>query len=91
MIEDGLVEETRALIAAGFNEDLKPMRALGYKEMVGFINGHHELDDATELLMKNTRNYAKRQITWFRNVEGLARVSPDNIDKIEGLIKGHLA
>jgi tRNA dimethylallyltransferase len=59
--------------------------------MVGFINGRHAIDEATELLMKNTRNYAKRQITWFRNVEGLARVSPDNIDEIEGLIKGHLA
>ncbi|MBE9531668.1 MAG: tRNA (adenosine(37)-N6)-dimethylallyltransferase MiaA, partial [Proteobacteria bacterium] len=47
--------------------------------------------EATELLKKNTRNYAKRQITWFRGVEELKRISPRDIDKIKELIRGHLA
>ncbi len=90
MIEEGLAEETRALIARGYKEDLKPMRALGYKEMVGFINGRLSLDEATELLKKNTRNYAKRQITWFRNEGEINRVSPENIEAINERIRGHL-
>ncbi len=90
MIEDGLVEETEALIARGYKEDLKPMRALGYKEMVGYIGGRLSLDEATELLKKNTRNYAKRQITWFRNEQEITRVSPENINTIGEHIRGHL-
>ena len=48
------------------------------------------MEEASELLQKNTRNYAKRQITWFRGVEELVRVSPEDIDKIKELIRGHL-
>ena len=91
MIEGGLIEEVKALITMGFNEDLKPMRALGYKEMVEFIHERLSKEEAIELLKKNTRNYAKRQITWFRNVDELIRVSPRDIDEIKELIRGHLA
>jgi tRNA dimethylallyltransferase len=90
MIEEGLVEETKALIAKGYKENLKPMRALGYKEMVEYISGRLSLDDATELLKKNTRNYAKRQITWFKNVDEIIRVSAENIEAINEHIRGHL-
>ena len=88
MIENGLIEEVKTLLSLGYNEDLKPMRALGYKEMIEFIHERLTLSEATELLKKNTRNYAKKQITWFRNVEDLKRVSPDNIKEIKELIKG---
>lgn len=90
MIKDGLVEETKALIERGYKQHLKPMRALGYKEMVGYINGKLSLDEATELLKKNTRNYAKRQITWFKNMGEINRVSPENIEAIEEHLRGHL-
>jgi tRNA dimethylallyltransferase len=91
MIESGLVDEVKTLISLGYNEDLKPMRALGYKEIIEYIHGRLSLSEATELLKKNTRNYAKRQITWFRSVEELNRVSPSDIDKMNELIRGHLA
>ena len=90
MIKDGLCEETKALLEMGYSEDLKPMRALGYKEMVGFINEAYSMEDAIELLKKNTRNYAKRQITWFKNIEELVRVSPNKLNEMMELIRGHL-
>jgi len=42
------------------------MSALGYKEMTGFLKGAHPLDEAVRLLKRNTRHYAKRQLTWFK-------------------------
>ncbi|MBI5888688.1 MAG: tRNA (adenosine(37)-N6)-dimethylallyltransferase MiaA [Deltaproteobacteria bacterium] len=66
MMAAGLVGETRALIAMGYQAGLKPMRGLGYKEMAGFLNKEYPLDEAVRLLKRNTRHYAKRQLTWFR-------------------------
>lgn len=91
MIENGLLEETKAILDMGFSKDLKPMCALGYKEMVGVINEEMTMEEATELIKKNTRNYAKRQITWFNKMEDLIKVSPDNINAIIQLVREHLA
>lgn len=66
MMAAGLVGETRALIAMGYQAGLKPMRGLGYKEMAGFLNKEYPLDEAVRLLKRNTRHYAKRQLTWLR-------------------------
>lgn len=66
MISAGLLEETRALADMGYGYDLKPMLGLGYKEMSGYLNGAHEFEEAVELIKRNTRHYAKRQLTWFR-------------------------
>ncbi|MCK4847132.1 MAG: tRNA (adenosine(37)-N6)-dimethylallyltransferase MiaA [Deltaproteobacteria bacterium] len=65
MMEAGLLEEVEGLLDAGFGRELKSMQTLGYKEMAGYIAGELNLGEATELLKKNTRNFAKRQITWF--------------------------
>lgn len=66
MISAGLLEETQALLDMGYGYDLKPMLGLGYKEMSGYINGVHTLEETVELIKRNTRHYAKRQLTWFR-------------------------
>jgi tRNA dimethylallyltransferase len=66
MMSAGLLEETRALAAAGYGYDLKPMCGLGYKEMSGFLRGEYPLEEAVRLIKRNTRHYAKRQLTWFR-------------------------
>jgi len=65
MMSQGLLAEVQGLLGKGFVGDLKPMQALGYKEMVSHIEGGVELSEAVEMLKKNTRNFAKRQITWF--------------------------
>jgi len=65
-IEEGLINETKTLLSKGYDEKLPSMSSLGYPEMIKYIKGELSLDEALELLQKNTRNYAKRQLTWFR-------------------------
>lgn len=66
MFEKGIVEETKSILARGFNQELKPFQSLGYKQVIGYLNGEYDLATAIELTKKATRNYAKRQLTWFR-------------------------
>ncbi len=62
----GLVEEARALIKSGVPRKARPFGSLGYKQALAHIDGMMELDEAIEDTAKNTRRYAKRQMTWFR-------------------------
>lgn len=66
MIKDGLVEETRALMAERvFELNRTASQAIGYKELFGYIEGRESLESAIETLKRATRRYAKRQVTWF--------------------------
>ena len=66
MLADGLLEETRALMAEGvFERNSTAAQAIGYKELLGYLRGEQSLKEATEALKRATRRYAKRQITWF--------------------------
>lgn len=65
MLQDGLVAEVEALISAGYGRELKPMRSIGYKEISAYLAGEIALDEATTLIKRDTRRYAKRQMTWF--------------------------
>ena len=67
MIQDGLVGEVQHLLDMGVSPDAVSMRGLGYKEIVPYLQGHTTLDEAVELLKRNTRRFAKRQLTWFRH------------------------
>ncbi|MBQ7977323.1 MAG: tRNA dimethylallyltransferase [Clostridia bacterium] len=67
MIENGLVDEVKVLRKIGLTKDCQCMQAIGYKEIWDYLDGESTLDEAIELMKKNTRNYAKRQLTWFRN------------------------
>ena len=66
MFRDGLLEETKRLIGDDLERNRTAMQAIGYKEVVGCLNGEYSLDRARELLKRNSRRYAKRQLTWFR-------------------------
>lgn len=66
MIENGLVKEVEFLLNK-YNENLVSMQGLGYKEIVQYLKGKISLDDAVEILKKNTRHFAKRQLTWFKH------------------------
>ena len=66
MIERGLQAEVRGLLESGVSPDANSMQGIGYKEMIGVINGEKSLDRAIEEIKQNTRHYAKRQLTWFR-------------------------
>jgi len=62
----GLVDETRRLLALGIPAAAPSMQTLGYKELAGWLRGAYGYDEAVRLLKRNTRRYAKRQLTWFR-------------------------
>ncbi|MGH7926579.1 MAG: tRNA (adenosine(37)-N6)-dimethylallyltransferase MiaA [Candidatus Binatia bacterium] len=66
MIQDGLLEEVRALVNRGYSVDLKPLRSVGYLQMGRVLAGTQELPAAIEQMKQDTRRLAKRQLTWFR-------------------------
>lgn len=66
MLENGLLDEVKKLKDMGFSKDLVSMQGIGYKEIREYIDGECAYEEAVETLKKNTRNFAKRQLTWFR-------------------------
>ncbi len=69
MLANGLVDEVKALLTSGLTGQEKAMQAIGYKEVVAYLNGDVNYDDMVEMLKKNSRRYAKRQITWFKKYD----------------------
>lgn len=67
MLAAGLLEEVADLLASGFSRDLKSMRSIGYKEAAALLRGELSGDEAIRLIKRDTRHYAKRQMTWFKS------------------------
>lgn len=95
MIKHGLVEEVRQIGIENFSITSKV--AIGYKEMIEYLKGNIDLDEAIELIKKNSRNYAKRQYTWFKNKVS-STIVPINlddfnhtIDEVEKIINNFLS
>lgn len=66
LLNAGLVGEIEHLLSLGLTEGNISMKGIGYKEIIGYLNGEYSLDHAIYLVKRNTRHYAKRQLTWFR-------------------------
>lgn len=66
MIEEGLIEEVQNLLDMGYTRDLVSMQAIGYKEIISYLYGETSLKEAINILKRNTRRFAKRQLTWFK-------------------------
>lgn len=66
MMEEGLVDEVRGLLVSGYGRELKSMRSIGYREICSYLAGECTLEEAVELIKRNTRRYCKRQETWLR-------------------------
>ncbi len=62
----GLIEEVRRLKDRGYTKDMVSMQGLGYKEILDYLDGYTTLDEAVYILKRDTRHFAKRQLTWFR-------------------------
>ena len=77
MIENGLVEEVQRLLNSGCNKNMISMQGIGYKEVVEYIENHGSLEETAELIKKNTRHFAKRQLTWFRRERDVTMVCVD--------------
>jgi tRNA dimethylallyltransferase len=67
MVESGLLDEVRGLLAHGYGADAPGMTGTGYREIAAYLDGGMSLDDALEEMRRQTRRYARRQLTWFRN------------------------
>lgn len=81
MVESGLIDETQKLLSKhGRTPNL--VNTIGYREIIGYLDNKYSLEEALELLKKNTRNYAKRQLTWFRKNENITwNIYPEILKK----------
>jgi tRNA dimethylallyltransferase len=66
MFQMGLVEETRELLDQGLNENIVAQQAIGYRQVIEYLRGEHSLNEAIELVKVRTRQFSRRQMTWFR-------------------------
>jgi len=97
MIRQGLVHEVQRLLEAGVPPEANSMQGIGYRQTVGYLQGQYDLETAIDLIKRDTRRFAKRQITWFkRNPEiawfdvGHYRVEGELPDRVSAYISGRL-
>ncbi len=86
MLEDGLLEEVSALKNKGYTKDMVSMQGLGYKEILDYLNGECTLEEAIYILKRDTRHFAKRQLTWFRRERDVIWVDKNKYDHDEDKI-----
>jgi len=67
MLENGLIEETKDLLEKGYSPEIKPMKSIGYRHVVQYLQGRWTLRETLSSFQRDTRRYAKRQLTWFRS------------------------
>jgi len=90
MIENGLLDEVKALLQKGYSGELKSMQSIGYRHMVDFINGKSTWDETVTTLKRDTRRFAKRQLTWFRKDSEMIWKSPDDAEEIMAAVRKFL-
>lgn len=86
MINNGLIEEVKLLLKKGVNPDSSALRTIGYKEIIEYIQGKLTREMATEKAKRRTRNFAKRQITWFNKIPGVQWYNPEDPDIVKNII-----
>ncbi|MBC2693998.1 MAG: tRNA (adenosine(37)-N6)-dimethylallyltransferase MiaA [Desulfobacteraceae bacterium] len=86
MIEDGIVDEVKMLLDRGYSEDLKSMQSIGYRHMIDFIKGRITWEETVRTLKRDTRRYAKRQMTWFKADPEIVWAEPEQFDYIKKII-----
>lgn len=74
MLQQGLTDEVKTLLDMGYRPGSTAMQGLGYKELIRYLNGEISLEEAIYILKRDTRHYAKRQITWFKAIDGIIRL-----------------
>lgn len=94
LMQEGLLEEVKDLIKRGYTKNTPAMKGIGYKELIAYLDGEFTLNEAVEQIKRNSRHYAKRQLTWFKKYEGAhwleikkGQMVGNVVDKILGLTK----
>jgi tRNA dimethylallyltransferase len=94
MLAEGLVEEVRELLSQGYSPDLPTLSAIGYRDIVAYLEGKISLGEAVKLIKRHTRHFVRRQANWFKVDDPSIhwfRVKPDTVDEIEQLIRAWLS
>jgi len=78
MIDDGLLDEIRYIQSLHLSPKLPALKSIGYQEPLGYLDGQYSREKMIELIKRNSRRYAKRQLTWFRRYESYRRISVEN-------------
>lgn len=78
MVSNGLVDEVKRLVEMGYTKDLTSMQGLGYKEIIDYLEGNCTLEEAVYRIKRDTRHYAKRQLTWFRREKDVIWINKDD-------------
>lgn len=87
MFEQGLVDEFRMLLENGCTKDMISMQAIGYKELFPYVEGAISLEEAKEQIKKDSRHFAKRQLTWFRREREVVFLDKDDYESEDELVK----
>jgi tRNA dimethylallyltransferase len=94
MFQAGLVDEVQSLLESGYSPDLPPLSAIGYREVIAYIQGNITLEDAMVQMRRLTRTYVRRQANWFKPHDPQIRwfrVSPSTVDEMEAVVTGWIS
>ena len=83
MLENGLLDEIKNLMNMGYTKDMISMQGIGYKEMIKYLSGEYTYEEAVEIIKRDSRRYAKRQITWFKRYEDAIWFNLDEYNDVE--------
>lgn len=87
MLEAGLVEEVRRLKEAGYGKNLVSMQGIGYKEVLDYLDGKMTLEETADQIKKDTRHFAKRQLTWFGREKEVIMIDKDKYETEEEILE----
>lgn len=87
LMQEGLVDEVKSLMDCGLTEENISMKGIGYKEVIAYLQGEYDYDFAVDLIKKNTRHYAKRQLTWFRRYDDMKWFNISEYDNDESCLE----
>lgn len=94
MMEQGLIEEVQGLLERGYHRDLQSMKAIGYKEIVEYLEGRLTLEEAVDAVKQGSRRYAKRQLSWWRREDRIrwfdvfATTPEERLQEIRQMVEG---
>lgn len=91
MLSEGLLEEVKGLLEEGCKPESVSMQGLGYKELVSYLNGECTLEEAVSILKRDTRHFAKRQLTWFRREREVCWFDKDAYENEDAILEAMLA
>lgn len=86
MLEKGLVDEVIKLKNMGYNSNMQSMKGIGYKEILYYLDGEISLEKAVEMIKQGSRNYAKRQLTWFRKDKRVKWIDKDKFNDEDEIV-----